>query len=57
MKKFKLTMTMTVSEEYFEKEAMEMKKAIFSGKMQREIIDVSKNKSIIKCIATFQELK
>ena len=57
MKKFKVTMTMTVSDEYFEKEVMEMKNAIFSGKMQREIIDESKNKSITKCIATFEELK
>ena len=57
MKKFKVTMTMTVSDEYFENEVMEMKNAIFSGKMQREIVDESKNGSITKCIATFEELK
>ena len=57
MKKFKVTMTMTVSEEYFKTEAMKMKNDILSGKMQREIIDESKNKSIIKCIATFEVIK
>ena len=57
MKKFKVTMTMTVSDEYFENEVMEMKNAIFSGKMQREIIDESKNGSITKCVATFEEIK
>ena len=57
MKKFKVTMTMTVSDEYFEKEVMEIKNAIFSGKKQREIVDESKNGSITKCIATFKEIK
>lgn len=57
MKKFKVTMTMTVLEEYFKTEAMKMKNDILSGKMQREIIDESKNKSIIKCIATFEVIK
>ena len=57
MKKFKVTMTMTVSDEYFENEVMEMKNSIFSGKMQREIIEESKKGSITKCIATFEEIK
>ena len=57
MKKFMVTMTMTVLDEYFEKEVMEMKNKIFSGEMQREMVDYSKNKSITKCIATFKEIK
>ena len=57
MKKFMVTMTMTVLDEYFEKEVMEMKNKIFSGEMQREMVDYSKNKSITKCIVTFKEIK
>ena len=63
MKTVRVTMTLTVLDETYEKDMMEMKNKILSGKFQREIVDsyVShkqhKNSGIKKCTMTFEDIK
>lgn len=55
---FKMTVTITVSNEEALTEMMEMKNQIQSGQMQREMIDEKKNRmKIDKVTATFEEIK
>lgn len=55
---FKMTVTITVSNEEALAEMMEMKNQIQSGEMQREMSDEEKNNRIKfdKVTATFEEL-
>lgn len=54
---FKMTVTITVSNEEALVEMMEMKNQIQSGQMQREMIDEEKNRmKFDKVTATFEEL-
>jgi ketol-acid reductoisomerase len=63
MKKVRITMTLTVLDETYEKEMMEMKNKILSGKFQREVIDSYSQKKhhnhtgIKKCTMTFEDIK
>jgi len=56
-------MTLTVLDETYEKEMMEMKNKILSGKFQREVIDSYSTKKhqnhtgIVKCKMTFEDIK
>ena len=55
---FKMTVTITVSNEEALTEMMEMKNQIQSGQMQREMIDEEKNRmKFDKVTATFEEVK
>lgn len=55
---FKMTVTITVSNEEALAEMMEMKNQIQSGQMQREMIDEKKNgMKFNKVTATFEEIK
>lgn len=55
---FKMTVTITVSNEEALTEMMEMKNQIQSGQMQREMIDEGKNRmKFDKVTATFEEIK
>ena len=55
---FKMTVTITVSNEEALTEMMEMKNQIQSGQMQREMIDEEKNgMKFDKVTATFEEIK
>ena len=57
MKKIRLTMEMTVTDEFFEAELKDLKKDVLSGKYQREIIKDTKDKGVKKVKAVFEELK
>lgn len=56
-------MTLTVLDETYEKDMMEMKNKILSGKLQREMIDSyvdhkkHNNSGIKKCTMTFEDIK
>jgi len=55
---FKMTVTITVSNEEALTEMMEMKNQIQSGQMQREMIDQEQNRmKFDKVTATFEEIK
>ena len=56
MKKIRVTITIDVSDELYEKEILEMKNDILSGKMQRDMINDPTNKGITKCTATFEDI-
>ena len=60
MKTVKITMTLTVTDEYFETELKKMKNEILCGKYQREIKEgYSKRKgdAVEKVTMTFEEIK
>ena len=56
MKKIRITITMDVSDELYEKEFLEMKNNILSGKIQRDMVGDPHNKGITKCTATFEDI-
>jgi len=62
MKKIKLTMVLTVSDEFFNgKQMQEMKNEILSGKYQRDILTgyqyKHSDKDVSKCTVTLEEIK
>jgi len=57
MKKIRLTMEMTVTDEFFEAELKDLKNDVLSGKYQREIMNDAKDKGVKKVKAVFEELK
>lgn len=57
MKKIRLTIETTVTDEFFEAELKHLKNDVLSGKFQREMMNDSKDKGVKKVKATYEELK
>lgn len=57
MRKIRLTMEMTVTDEFFEAELKDLKNDVLSGKYQREMMDGDKYKGVKKVKAIYEELK
>lgn len=57
MKKIRLTIETTVTDEFFEAELKHLKNDVLSGKFQREMMNDSKDKGVKKVKAIYEELK
>jgi uncharacterized protein YihD (DUF1040 family) len=57
MKKIRLTIVMSVTDEFFAAELKDLKNDILSGKYQREMVDDAKDKGVKKVKVTYEELK
>ena len=54
-RKIKISMILVVTEEHFQSDYKELKDDIFSGKMQRDMVD--KDQGVLKCTMTTEEIK
>ena len=54
-RKINISMTFVVTEEHFKSDYKELKDDIFSGKMQREMVD--RDQGVLKCTMTTKEIK